>query len=741
VALAVVALAAPTAAGASTGVCPNEELRSELRSGRLPECRAYEMVTPPYKEGSAAYYNFAVSEDGSRLIASSFVGAYAGAEGDTLNLFSPLAGVVYEYTRGLAGWAARSLTPSASEYAGEGIFDIGANLEGGLWELRRLSQPEGVTNLYLERPWGRFTEIGPATPNPSAQNSIGYRYAGASGNLSHVLFTIHKAGFYWSFDKTVNGLPSLYEYVGREKAVPSLVGVGGESEGENTELISDCGTRLGSSTPEGQEGSMYNAISAYGERIFFTAVGADDDIEPCTGQQPPVDELFAREETAGGGLRTIPISEPSLRYCLESPPSPCADGHFEGASQDGSKVFFTSTQRLLPDASEGSTNLYEYDFDRSGQTQQERLVLVSGGGGSSPGVKGVARVSEDGSHVYFVAEGDLTGATANGFGDSPSKEPGADNLYVFGQNEQSSGGHTSFVATLSPGDANDWAKADARPVLASQDGQFLVFTSESDITHEGIVPGVQQVFQYDWKTGTLVRASIGQDGYNDNGRLAPPNASASLTQAGNHAEIDSPTLDNSSLAPSDGAAFFESVVALTPQALNDQTNSLGEPIPNIYEYRGGMVYLISDGQDTSTVRYVPGPVLLGYDSSGSDVFFMTSDPLIPQDTDTQRDIYDARVDGGFPVSSSSPSCMAGACQGPLSPSPPPLTIGGSDTQATEGNLPPVTKPAAKPKSSKPTHKAKLKGRRHGKKRMGLKVKTASKVAQSVGLHRGGESMR
>ncbi len=49
--------------------------------------------------------------------------------------------------------------------------------------------------------------------------------------------------------------------------------------------------------------------------------------------------------------------------------------------------------------------------------------------------------------------------------------------------------------------------------------------------------------------------------------------------------------------------------------------------------------------------------------NGEDVFFMTTAKLVPQDTDTQYDIYDARVDGGFPVPMGPLVCPSTGCQG------------------------------------------------------------------------------
>ncbi len=42
------------AAPALAETCPNEQLRAEDHSATLPDCRAYELVTPPFKEGDTA---------------------------------------------------------------------------------------------------------------------------------------------------------------------------------------------------------------------------------------------------------------------------------------------------------------------------------------------------------------------------------------------------------------------------------------------------------------------------------------------------------------------------------------------------------------------------------------------------------------------------------------------------------------------------------------------------------------
>ena len=200
-------------------------------------------------------------------------------------------------------------------------------------------------------------------------------------------------------------------------------------------------------------------------------------------------------------------------------------------------------------ASEGSMNLYEDELSGAGAGLTQKLVLVSGGS-SNPGVQGVARVAEDGSSVYFVAAGVLTEAPND---QGYTAVEGGDNLYVFERDARYPGGHVAFVATLSPGDAGEWARSDARPVQLSADGRYLVFPSGADLTHEGTTPGIPQVYQYDNRTGVLVRASIGQGGYNRDGKSPVAGSAVSSKDpiAYSPSQRDSPTEAAGVLAPAD----------------------------------------------------------------------------------------------------------------------------------------------------------------------------------------------
>jgi hypothetical protein len=202
---------------------------------------------------------------------------------------------------------------------------------------------------------------------------------------------------------------------------------------------------------------------------------------------------------------------------------------------------------------------------------------------------------------------------------------------------------------------------------------------------------VGQLFEYDAQTGSLVRVSIGQDGYNENGNTSNQLDTPSLGDPGDEAVAD------------DGAVFFESGDGLTPQALDNVTlteaNGNLAFVQNVFEYRAGSVYLISDGQD------LDGSTLELIDPSGENVFFSTRDRLVAQDGDTQFDTYDARVDGGFPAPSGPAACDGDACQGGLSGAPV-LLSPGSEFQAPSNPLPASVAPVAVAKKLKKAGKKK-----------------------------------
>ena len=675
---AVLVLACTPAVAAQA--CQNEQLRTELHSGQLPDCRAYEMITPPFKAGDAVHV-WAISEDGASVLGASF-GAFAGTESNEFQAVGEAA--TYIFTRTASGWSAAPLAPSASRFPSNKLVAETPDLASTLWLLRTPQQPYRTeADIYLRMPDGAFVQVGPTQPSVKEEQFAGIQYVDASRSLDDVFFkdlANEEGAFLWPGDTTAapvsKAYPSLYEYSGTGNSEPFLVGVsnvgtlhGSPHVNEGAELISQCGTELGS------EASTYNAVSESGATVFFTARGVEDEAcgrEAPAARAPADDELYARLS----GSETVDISEPSTTDCeVCNTTSEPARAVFQGASEDGSKVFFTTEQQLLAGAT--GENLYEYDFaapPASAERPDGRITLISAGAAPAE-VKGVARISGDGSHVYFVAGGVLTGPNAE------ARTPVAEqaNLYCY----DTVSGRTEFIGTLGEEDTAVWKEIDKyRPAESTPDGEYFVFTSYADLT-PGDTSTVKQVFEYDARTERLQRISIGQDGYDDDGNTTEEADAASLGVepqsfgGGASAGVEPSKTEAARAISEDGSrVFFESADALTPQTI------AGLP-SNVYEWERegtgscppglseGCVYLLSDGRDASTSAGGASVRLIGTDRSGEDVLFTTADQLIRGDTDTQLDVYDARVEGGFPEPQAPIACSGSACQDPVNLTPPP----------------------------------------------------------------------
>ncbi len=440
-AVAVAPSTALSAGDANRASCPATTESSPGFRSYMPDCRAYELVTPPYKEGAVLLEPGAISADGSQLIVGA-LGAFSGAGNFWSDPRRNPQGVSYEFARGTAGWQASPLTPPAGEYIYATLLAASAtNLGETLWgaEQTGFRYHEDVYLRTGPGPSG-FHRVGPGTPHdenggqvlesdeisPSQELNL----AGASHDLTHSLYEIESSPLsflqgvgksdLWDGDTTEPEQESLYEYVsiGAEDREPVLVGVrnrgpldGSPHVNEHAELISRCGIELGDTTRRSGANtySAYNAVSANGEAVFFTA-------QACAGG-PAVNELYARI----AGESTVALSEPALRDgvagecslgepCHGAEPKPAI---FEGASEDGSCVFFLSEQPLVNGAPAEGMKLYEERLNvKAAQVEQVVDVSNEGVAGLDPEVQGVVRVSEegedeDGDRAYFVAKGVL----------------------------------------------------------------------------------------------------------------------------------------------------------------------------------------------------------------------------------------------------------------------------------------------------------------------------------------------
>jgi hypothetical protein len=631
------------AGAAQAAECPNEALRAEAHSTQLAQCRAYEQVSPVETEDSGVLNFYGAAPDGK---AAEFVSA-----GGFAGIGSDYAENHYISRRSAQGWRTSWVgVPAALRGLVSGVtssFDLSKQVA----RVKFLTGAQaGGTGLFFsddlaDAPAFSFAEVPEYDNIPGGEQP-----SGESPNFSHIVITGANNG----------GSYPLYELAGVGGPMPVLRTVTIEPPPNEGNVFDG---ELGNG--EGEEYSLFHAISNDGAEIFFT------------------NKASGMSYVRVNGSETIELG-----------------GLFQGASEDGVKVFLKGAG--------GELYMDLIDSEPGHEAVSETVSFAPAGQSNT-----YLRSGDDGSHVYFDSTGVLTGEEKNENGGKA--EEGKENLYVY----DTLTGKTAFIAQALPGgdiaegqieaQVNGCPSAElGEPIEPGcEGGRFFVFTTTAHVT-PGDTGDSAQVFEYDAGSGsdppTLVRISTGEAGYAENGngnarsaRIAIPKfgESGNLAQAG-------PFEMNTRAVSDDGSTvIFSSSGALSPRAVNDLQPQPGPS--DIYEWHEGVVSLISTGHSlTSDIHPAITP-------SGRDIFFTSTEGIVPQDTDGLASLYDARIDGGFAAAVvPAGGCNGDACQGP--PSVPNLL--GAGASATFSGLSNPA-PAAPTPTVKPRPKARAKQCRKG----------------------------
>ncbi len=716
--------------------------------------RHYEMVSPPFKDGYAANPIEAVAQDGESVVYFS-PGVFAGRP---MGLSSNLNSMPYVARRGATGWVTAPLSPPPSvtpTVRGLEAQDVSPTLDatvllGNLGSSNEEAEQNAVQAQVFFHAVGAPDVASDWETDGPVLEDLGKTYfqpsyRGTSADLCHVI---------------IEGLPGqqllpeplgesashLYEVSrGCDGEPPSVRFVGLNNAGKL--LGATCSEELGLTTTGfpnvafGGTRSSSNAVSEGGREVFFTA--STNGCNPLN-----VYQLLVRV----GGVRTIEVSRPLGSACVEVPcggtavAAARANAEFVAASRDGSRVFFTTKAPLVEEDGDAGNDLYLATIGcpagvgeacepaEAQNTKVTALVEVShdSHAGEAAEVQGVVRVAPDGSRAYFVARG-LLSEGPNAQGQAPVR--GADNLYVYDVDT----GRTAFVTDLCSGpgasgvvedvrcpadlqegrgnanDAHLWTnEGDERALAqtAGTDGRFLAFVSDGQLV-AGDTDTATDVYRYDAETGLLERVSVGEGGFDANGNDDAFDATIVHREEEWSASVQAQYEMNSRAVSEDGSRIvFETAGPLSPGATNG--------LENVYEWHqapgenGGKVSLISSGSGSQPVK----DAVISPD--GRNVFFVTSQGLVGQDTDSAPDVYDARLGAGFPAQAAPPlECSGDACQGPLT-NPAPLLVPGSVSQMPGENLPPPTSPGKAVSRQKS-----VKCRRGHRKRNGRCVKSST----------------
>jgi hypothetical protein len=353
------------------------------------------------------------------------------------------------------------------------------------------------------------------------------------------------------------------------------------------------------------------------------------------------------------------------------------------------------------------------------------LEDLSADAGSEDGaqVQGVLGASEDGSVVYFTANGDLDGAGEATAGDCAGKlatASGECSLYRWEEGDS----EPSFVARLgvagdeTMSDAANWAATPTgispngsfqKTAQVSDEGEALLFRSQQKLTAYDNTPpdgacGTKEKIEGEGEEKKtiveplpcpelyLYRAGAGIACVSCNPSGAPPVGRPNLGDVfpgTNTIPPSTASIASHNLAAAGQRVFFETPDALVGADINGEPDCPLTPgqfafltCLDVYEWEaagtggceakdatadGGCIYLLSTGKGKE-------PALLADASaSGEDAYFFTRARLVGQDKDELVDVYDARAGGGLAAQNPPlppPPCeSAETCHGP--PSVPP----------------------------------------------------------------------
>ncbi len=649
----------------------------------LADSRAWEMVSPPDKHGARLVgggpLQIQAAADGNGLAYSSRLSTEADPEGNrfpeaSMNLAA----------RGPGGsWRSKDIT-----VPNDTVSPTSGDSNGGEYKLfstdlsQALVEPRGFTPLSVEAsertPYLRqSTEPGVFRPlvtgkEPFANVPPGTEFGGEA-TIGKVLMVGASPDF--RHFALSSGVP-LAE--GAPSGTTLYYWSDGQLEPLSVLPATEGGTMVnGAYVGSGIESSR-SAVSEDGSRIFWSASG---------GLLTFATALYVRGTEAGESGRLDVVKSGGGTGAVRP--------IFQGASTDGTVVFFSDTQKLTEDASSKGADLYRCELPPGGiaagcATLEDISIPIASG--ESAEVQGVtAGVAQDGESIYFVAMGVLDEAP-NQLGDSAvSGEP---NVYLWHQGEG-----VRFIATLSGEDKADWGKTGSSQFIgaalsatSTTSGRYLAFMSQRSLTgydSRDTASGktAQQVFRYDALTDRLVCVSCNPTGARPRGAVPPGGGSlvnpgalweglrtaATLPEATSNSPFGI-SLYRPRAILDNGRVFFNAIDSLVPADSNGQwdvyqyeptgvgdcsASSGGSSISRSGE---GCVSLLSSGTGESEAAF--------FDASetGDDAFFFTPAQLNETDTDHEVDIYDARVNGVPATLPKITECLGEACQ-PAAQSP------------------------------------------------------------------------
>lgn len=677
--------------------CPNGDIRKTQDTAFLPGCMALEQVSPQLKNSQPARIHFVnpvfggssiggISPDGGRV---SFISAAALAGTPGLQ---DVSGDWYVAARvaGQSGWVTDYTSPPVGFTRGWTAVPYPRSFNADLSQWFQVASSRkqyeaGLGQAFRGGLGGTSLAMSPLLTPLSGHSGGFVQFAprGSSADSSRLYLVADSTITYLPGDPTPNGSGAernVYIALLDPLGKPSLQLVARDGDGKV--WGGNCGVGIG-----GNPSSARNlgAISSDGSRTYFTTRPDQPVAGPCDSAANK-ERIMVREDTSAGV---------EIRELFPSPPG-VGDDLYQGASIEGTRVYFSTDRQLVASDLDATTDLYLFD---AGQPIGDQLTDLSGLGTATPNV---GAISGDGSHVYFNSTDVLTVAPGPG---GHVAQVGQPNLYLYEQSPAHPDGRLAFIAATIAGSSYPVPVLGPDPDVlgVGGDGHRLLFTSNAALTADDEDGAHADVFRYDAEDETLVRISKAAPDGVDNG----PFSVMTGAQLGAIGDDNSPDfVGRGRWVSEDG----ETVVFKTRDGLVPDDNN---GILDSYLWREGNLARLP-GTEDETNGLVSGKGLQDkplVSLDGDTVAFQTFEKLLPRDGDSAIDVYAARVGGGFPEPLETLACLPDGnqgCQGSTG-APPDGSSPPSTTLVGRGNLaerPPV----------KPCPKGKRRVRRNGKAR-------------------------
>jgi hypothetical protein len=394
-------------------VCPNQAIRQQTRAAYLPDCRAYELVSPEDAGGTTLYTGGPQSPYASNPPRLAFVGQLAAVPNSGDRNPVNTAGDLYVASRGTSGWNTRYVGPSSEEVGCVGGRPLISAAGNPTTIQNDVMADPGLNRLLdwnlgnpLECAFGSFGNVRPSDHNTSALGSNAPYVWNAHGDFidrwptsaadvpgSEATFACPQDPSLHPYPIGVFGnVPVSYfcsTYVDASKDLSHFVfstrsgqfGEGGLSAAPGSAYDNDTIhntlhliSKLPNGTPITQEPG---AKAGPEELIRFPSVSADGShILMATATKP---ECKQADFPVGGRLARplCPIvTQPAHLYTrVNNTVTYDVSGkpvHYVGATPDGTHVYFTSGEQLTGDDTDTSSDLYMWS-ENDGTPQLTRI--------------------------------------------------------------------------------------------------------------------------------------------------------------------------------------------------------------------------------------------------------------------------------------------------------------------------------------------------------------------------------